>query len=117
MPPPGESERAASEVVATLRSEACRDPTTVTCQGWSGNCQPAASVPAPRRATHNVRFHRPTVDALVLRFDDEMSADAGLTMTVYADEPRLPSHDVLRPLASWAATLDQAEAASAVDGL
>ena len=46
-----------------------------------------------------------------------MSADAGLTMTVYADEPRLPSHDVLRPLASWAATLDQAEAASAVDGL
>ncbi len=32
MPPPLESERAASELVATLRSEACQDPTTVTRQ-------------------------------------------------------------------------------------
>jgi len=52
VPPPVESERAASEVVATLRSEACRDPTTVTCQGWSGSCRPAARRSAPRRAEH-----------------------------------------------------------------
>jgi hypothetical protein len=47
----------------------------------------------------------------------KLSADAGLTMAVYTAEPGSPSHDALNLLASWAATLDQAEAASAVEGL
>ena len=47
----------------------------------------------------------------------KLSADAVLTMAVYTAEPGSPSHDALNLLASWAATLDQAEAANAVDGL
>ena len=47
----------------------------------------------------------------------KLSADAGLTMAVYTAEPGSPSHDALNLLASWAATLDPAEAASAVEGL
>ena len=47
----------------------------------------------------------------------KLSADAGLTMAVYTAEPGSPSHDALNLLASWAATLDPAEAANAVDGL
>jgi hypothetical protein len=38
-------------------------------------------------------------------------------MAVYTAEPGSPSHDALNVLALWAATLDQAEAANAVDGL
>ena len=64
-----------------------------------------------------MRFHHPVVGALVLSFDDELSADAGLTMAVYTAEPGSSSHDALNLLASWAATLDQAKAANVVDGL
>jgi hypothetical protein len=47
----------------------------------------------------------------------KLSADAGLTMAVYTAEPGSSSHGALNLLASWAATLEQAEAANAVDGL
>ena len=47
----------------------------------------------------------------------KLSADAVLTMAVYTAEPGSSSHDALNLLASWGATLDQAEAADAVDGL
>jgi hypothetical protein len=47
----------------------------------------------------------------------KLSADAGLTMAVHTAEPGSPSHDALNLLTSRAATLDQAEAANAVDGL
>jgi hypothetical protein len=33
-----------------------------------------------------------------------LEADEGLTLTAYTAEPGTPSHDVLRLLASWAAT-------------
>ncbi len=96
--PPGESERAASEVAATLWSEACREPTTVTRQGRSGSCRPTARLSLPRRAAHNGRFHNtgikrfhpPVVGALVLSFDDELSANAVLTMAVYTAQPGSP---------------------------
>jgi hypothetical protein len=124
VPPSVEWERVASEVAATLRSEACRDPTTVTCKGWPWSCRPGASRSAPRRAAHNVRFHNagikrfhhPVVGALVLSFDDE-TVRRRLTIAVYTARARLPSHDMLNLLASLTATLDQAEAANAVDGL
>ena len=38
-------------------------------------------------------------------------------MAVYTAEPGSPSHDALNLVASWAATLDPAEAANAVEGL
>jgi hypothetical protein len=47
----------------------------------------------------------------------KLSADVGLTMAVYTAEPGSPSQGALKLLASWAATLDQAEAANRVDGL
>jgi hypothetical protein len=47
----------------------------------------------------------------------KLSADAGLTTAVHTAEPGSPFHDALNLLASRAATLDQAEAANAVDGL
>jgi hypothetical protein len=36
-----------------------------------------------------------------------LPADPGLTLVVYSAEPDSPSHDALKLLASWAATLDQ----------
>jgi hypothetical protein len=42
-----------------------------------------------------------------------LPADPGLTMTVYSAEPGTASHDGLKLLASWAATLDQAETETA----
>ncbi len=38
-------------------------------------------------------------------------------MAVYTAKPGSSAHDALNLLANWAATLDQAEAAKAVDGL
>ena len=97
----------------------------MTRQGWSEGCRPAARRSAAGRAAHNVRFHNtgirrfhhPVVGALIMSFDDE---------TVRRRRPddgrphrraRLTSHDALNLLASWAATLEQAEAANVVDGL
>ena len=42
----------------------------------------------------------------------KLSTDAGLTMAAYTAEPGSPTHDALNLFASWAATLDQAEAAT-----
>jgi len=97
----------------------------MTCQDWSGSCRPAAKRSAPRRAPHNVRFrntgikrfHPPVVGALVLSFDDETVRRRRPDDGRLHRRARLPSHDALNLLASRAATLDQAEAASTVDGL
>jgi hypothetical protein len=45
----------------------------------------------------------------------ELRADAGLTILTYAAEPGSKSAEALNLLASWAATLDQAEAANVTD--
>jgi hypothetical protein len=42
----------------------------------------------------------------------ELPADPGLSLIVYGAEPGSTSEDALRLLASWAATLDQAETSS-----
>jgi len=57
VPPSVEWERVASEVVATLRSEACREPRPWPVRAGRGSCRPAARRSAPRRAAHDVRFH------------------------------------------------------------
>ena len=46
----------------------------------------------------------------------ELRADAGLTILTYTAEPGSKSDEALNLLASWAATLDQAETAPATDG-
>jgi hypothetical protein len=44
-----------------------------------------------------------------------LPADVGLTMAAYSAEAGSTSQDALRLLASWAATLDQAETPRATD--
>jgi hypothetical protein len=77
------------------------------------------------RAAHNVLFHRtglkrfrhPVVGGLTLAFAAMgLAADTGLKISAYTAEPGSASEDALNLLASWAATLDQAEAAHATDG-
>ena len=46
----------------------------------------------------------------------ELSAHEGLTMAAYTAEPGSKSEEALNLLASWAATLDQAETAPATSG-
>jgi hypothetical protein len=71
-------------------------------------------------AAHNVRFHRTglkrlhhrVVGDLTLPFEAlGLTADTGLRTSACTAEPGTPSRDALNLLASWAATLDQAEAA------
>jgi hypothetical protein len=89
----------------------------MTCQGWSGSCRPAArraaritSTPTTPGSSASI----PVVGDLVLSFNDETvrrrRPDNGA-------EPSSPSHEALNLHGSWAATLDQAEAANAVDRL
>lgn len=78
-----------------------------------------------RWAAHNVRFHRtgtkrihhPVVGDLDLMSYEtmELSADSGLTMTVYSAEADSSSQRALGLLASWTATLDQANTAEVAD--
>jgi MmyB-like transcription regulator ligand binding domain len=71
-----------------------------------------------RWAAHNVRLHRtglkdihhPVVGDLHLMFEAlDLPADPGLSLVVYSAELASPSQDALNLLASWAATLDQAD--------
>jgi transcriptional regulator with XRE-family HTH domain len=71
-----------------------------------------------RWAAHNVRFHRtgakrihhPLVGDLDLSYETmELSADSGLTMTIYTADADSASQQALDLLASWAATPDPAE--------
>jgi hypothetical protein len=72
-----------------------------------------------RRAAHDVRqhptgtkrLHHPVVGDLELGFERlDVTADPGLVLQAYIAEPGSSSHDALRVLASWAATLDQEKA-------
>ena len=75
-----------------------------------------------RWAAHNVRIHQtgvkhvhhPVVGDLSLTFEMmELAADPGLSLLAYTAEPGSKSEEALNLLGSWAATLDEAEAAHA----
>jgi transcription regulator MmyB-like protein len=58
----------------------------------------------------------PVVGELHLTFERmELSSDTGLTIFAYTAEPGSKSEQSLNLLASWAATLDQAEMAHSTD--
>lgn len=114
-------ERIASDIVASLRSEAGRDPHDKALQDLIGELSTRSDLFRTRWAAHNVRLHRtgvkhlhhPVVGDLILDFDAmELPADTGLTIIAYSAQPASPSADNLRLLASWAATLDQNDAAA-----
>ncbi len=69
-------------------------------------------------AAHNVRFHdtgvkrmhHPVVGDLELSYETmELSGDTGLTMFAFTAETGSKSEQGLNLLASWSATLDEAE--------
>ncbi|MCW2804026.1 MAG: binding protein with helix-turn-helix domain [Propionibacteriaceae bacterium] len=112
-------ERAADDVVAILRSEAGRNPFDRSLSDLVGELSTHSDEFATRWATHNVRFHRtgfkdihhPIVGELHLTFEAmDLPADPGLSLVVYTAAPGSASADGLTLLASWAATLDRADA-------
>jgi hypothetical protein len=111
-------ERAADNLVAILRSEAGRNPYDRGLSDLVGELSTRSDEFATRWATHNVRFHRtgfkdihhPIVGDLHLTFEAlGLPADPGLSIVVYSAEVGSSSADGLTLLASWAATLDQAD--------
>jgi transcriptional regulator with XRE-family HTH domain len=116
---------AANDMVAALRAEAGSNPYDRELSDLVGELTTRSEEFAIRWAAQNVRFHRsglkdihhPVVGELHLTFEAlALPADPGLSLVVYGAEPGSPSEDGLRLLASWAATLDQTETASANRG-
>jgi transcriptional regulator with XRE-family HTH domain len=117
-------ERVANDLVAHLRSEAGRHPYDRRLSDLVGELSTRSGEFRIRWAAHNVRFHRtgakrlhhPVVGELGLSYESmELSADFGLTMTVYTAEAGSASQEALDILASWTATLDAATAANVSD--
>ena len=113
----------ANLTVALLRAEAGRSPYDRDLSDLIGELSTRSETFRTWWAAHDVRFHRtgvkcfhhPVVGDLSLTFEAlDLTADA-LRITAYSAEPGSPSEDGLRLLASWAATLDQAETAAAAD--
>jgi hypothetical protein len=100
------------------RARAARVWTPVRHEHHSGRDKVEAEEFCGWSAAHNVRFHRtgvkryhhPAVGDLTLTYDAlDLAADTELRISAYTAEPGSPSEDALRLLATWAATLDQAE--------
>jgi transcriptional regulator with XRE-family HTH domain len=117
-------ERMAQDTVAMLRTEAGRNPYDQALSGLIGELSTRSEIFRTWWAAHNVRFHRtgvkryhhPVVGDLTLTFEAlDLAADAGLRISAYTAEPGTASEDALNLLASWAATLDQAETAHPAD--
>jgi transcriptional regulator with XRE-family HTH domain len=113
-------ERQAQDVVAVLRAEAGRSPHDRALSNLVGELSTRSEHFRTWWAAHNVRFHRsgvkrfhhPVVGDLTLAFEAlDLAADEGLRVSAYTAEPGTPADDALKLLATWAATLDQAEAA------
>jgi transcriptional regulator with XRE-family HTH domain len=106
-------ERVAKDLVAHLRSEAGRNPYDRDLSDLVGELSTRSPDFRTWWAAHNVRFHQagvkrlhhPVVGELQLSYEVmELSADAGLTISVYSAEAGSRSHEALALLASWTAT-------------
>ncbi|MFJ9026007.1 helix-turn-helix transcriptional regulator [Streptomyces sp. NPDC102259] len=109
-------QRAAS--AALLRTEAGQDPYNRELSDLIGELSTRSEDFRTLWAAHDVRlhrtglkrFHHPAVGDLTLAFEGlPIPNDPGLTLTAMSAEPGTASHDGLRLLASWAATLDHSE--------
>lgn len=117
-------DRAASDVVAILRSAAGRDPYDRELSDLVGELSTQSEEFRTRWAAHNVRFHdtgikelhHPVVGELTLTYNRmQLTADPGLAITIYTAEPATKSAEALSLLGSWAATSDQPEPAQALE--
>jgi hypothetical protein len=113
----GDWERAASDTVAILRTEAGRDPYDRGLSDLVGELSTRSDEFRTRWAAHNVRihrtgvkhFHHPVVGDLSLTYEMlELAADTGLSILTYTAEPGSRSEEGLRLLGSWAATPESA---------
>jgi transcriptional regulator with XRE-family HTH domain len=109
-------DRATYDLVASLRSEAGRNPYDRALTDLIGELSTRSELFRKLWAAQNVRFHRsgtkslnhPVVGRLDLSFEAlELPVDQGLVLLSYNAEPGTPSADGLTLLASWAATLEQ----------
>ena len=110
-------DRAARDVAAILRYAAGRDPYDRDLSDLVGELSTQSEEFRIHWAAHNVRlhdtgdkdYHHPVVGDLTLTYNRlDLSADEGLTITVWTAEPGSKSAEALNLLGSWAATLDQA---------
>jgi transcriptional regulator with XRE-family HTH domain len=106
-------DRVADELVATLRSLAGRNPYDKGLSDLIGQLSTRSTEFRGRWAAHNVRFHRtgtkvinhPLVGEVELSYESmELTADTGLSISIYVTEPNSPSAHALNLLASWTAT-------------
>ena len=106
-------ERTARDLVAHLRSEAGRQPHDKNLSDLVGELSTRSPEFRTWWAAHNVRnhqsgikrLHHPVVGDLVLSYEVmDLSADSGLTVSVYSAEPGSRSQEGLDLLASWTAT-------------
>ena len=106
-------ERTAKDLVAHRRSEAGRNPYDKDLSNLVGELSTRSPEFRTWWAAHNVRYHQtgtkrlhhPVVGDLELSYEVlELSADAGLTVSVYSAEPGSRSQEALDLLASWTAT-------------
>jgi len=105
-------ERLASELVASLRSQAGRNPHDRSLQDLIGELSTRSEEFRVRWAAHNVRFHRtgskrlqhPIVGELTLSYETlTLDADDGLRLALYTAEAGSASQQALDLLASWTA--------------
>jgi transcription regulator MmyB-like protein/helix-turn-helix protein len=115
---------AANILVSLLRIEAGRHPHDRALSNLVGELSTGSADFGRLWAAHNVRLHtgikrfdHPAVGEFTLSYDDLHLADnAGLTMSAYTAEPGSTSADALKLLATWAATLDDADRTE-IDGV
>jgi transcriptional regulator with XRE-family HTH domain len=119
-----EWDRVADLIVAALRVEAGKDPYDRDLSDLVGELSTQSDEFRTRWAAHNVRFHdtgtkrmhHPVVGDLTLSYETmELTADADLTLGVFTAEPGSKSEEALNLLASWAATVDEAESAETAE--
>jgi hypothetical protein len=112
-----EWERTAKDLVAHLRSEAGQNPYDRGLSDLVGELSTRSEEFRTWWAAHNVRYHQtgtkrlrhPVVGELELEYEVmDISADDGLTISVYSAEPGTRSAQALDLLASWTATPEHA---------
>jgi transcriptional regulator with XRE-family HTH domain len=112
-------DQAADDSVAVLRGEAGRHPYDRNLSDLVGELSTQSEEFRTRWARHDVRyhdtgkkrFHHPVVGDLELTFEVlTLVANPDLTMFAFTAEPGSKSDEALNLLASWTATLDEAEA-------
>jgi hypothetical protein len=113
-------ERPARDTVATLRTEAGRDPYDRNLTDLVGELSTRSDDFRTRWATHDVHIHRtgtkrlhhPGLGELELTFEMlELTADPGLSLLTYSVEPGTRSEAALGLLGSWAATREREQQA------